>query len=165
MTRNVLGAALVALALGAAAAVTPNSAAAQTHDGSVRFDAHLGFGWYRFASVGFRVDIPIVADGLISSADDELAITLGAELGWFYHSKAFGAYPVLAFQWNFYLSQKWSIFPELGVALLLGPAADRPWDGFAAPHGAFGVRYHFSMRNALLMRVTWPGGFQVGLTF
>lgn len=167
MTRNVLRAALLSLSLGFAALAAPAPAAAQTHTDSVRFDVHLDFGWYSFVAAGFRVDIPIVAEGLISSVDDELAITLGADVGWFYHKgdSGFGVYPVLAFQWNFYLSEKWSIFPELGVAFLFGPNRNRYWGTFAAPHGGFGVRYHFNDRNALLMRVTWPGGFQVGLTF
>ena len=167
MTRNALTAGLVALALSGVALASPAPAAAQTHDDSVRFDVHADFGWYSFVGAGFRVDIPIVAEGLIAAADDELAITLGAEVGWFYHSvdHGFGVYPVLAFQWNFYLGEKWSIFPELGVAFLFGPNRKRYWDTFAAPHGGFGVRWHFGERNALLMRVTWPGGFQIGLTF
>ena len=165
MTRHWLGAALLTLVLGGAALALPQAASAQSHGDSVRFDVHLDVGWYRFLAAGFRVDIPIVAEGLITSADDELAITLGADLGFFYHSEAFGAYPVLAFQWNFYLSEKWSIFPELGVAFIFGPRGDRPWDTFAAPYAGFGVRWHFTDRNALLMRVTWPTGFQIGITF
>src|SRR3989304_3823259 len=98
MARNVLGAALFSVALGAAALALPGAAAAQTHDDSVRFAVPLALGWYRFFAVGFRVDIPIVSDGLISSIDDELAISLGAEAAWFYHSgdSGFGVYPALA---------------------------------------------------------------------
>jgi len=173
-----------ALALALALAVlAPAPAAAQNQDteadasadsgggahaarsSAVRFDVHVNVGWYRFFALGFRVDIPIVPDGLIDGADDELAITVGAEVAWFYRYKGFGVFPVLALQWNFFLGQKWSIFPELGVAFLFGPQRNDYWSTFAAPHVAFGVRYHFSQRNALLARVAWPGGFQIGITF
>jgi hypothetical protein len=30
---------------------------------------------------------------------------------------------------------------------------------------AFGGRYHWSRRNALVLRLSWPFGLQVGITF
>jgi hypothetical protein len=156
-------------ALGCAGALAPSQAGAQQNarTGSVRFDVHLDVGWYRFFAVGFRVDIPLVTEGIVSRIDDELALSLGAELAWFYtrNSDRLGAYPVLALQWNFYVDPKWSIFPELGIAFFFDPVHDTYYGAWIGPHAAFGVRYHFSARNALLLRAAWPGGFQVGITF
>ena len=73
-------------------------------------------------------------------------------------------------QWNLYFVQSdWSIFPEAGLAFLIGDGYhDGPHDDddvdvvFAA---SFGARYHFNDRMSLLMRLNFPAGFQIGLTF
>lgn len=73
--------------------------------------------------------------------------------------------PQLAAQWNFYFPRHaWSIFPELGLAVVIGD-----WDGYDNVHVdplvAFGARKHFAEHLALVMRVGWPSGFQLGLAF
>ncbi len=157
---------MAALAV-AFACLVPGRASAQGGPPGVRFDLHGSFGWYADFGLGFRVDIPIVPDGILDGVNDDLALSLGAEALYFYHPNAtgIGVWPLLLMQWNFYLNDRWSIFPEVGLAFLFGPDRNRYWQTFAAPIGMFGVRYRFSTRNALLLRVGWPAGAQIGITF
>jgi len=163
---------LAALALPMAAVVSlllsPAAARAQedTRHTSVRFDVHLDVGWYKDIGAGFRIDIPIVPEGLLLEANDDLSLSLGAEIFWFYGaSDGLGVFPIIALQWNFYVGDRWSVFPELGAALLFAPNRNRFWRTFIAPFVGLGARYHFNERNALLLRVNWPAGLQIGLTF
>jgi hypothetical protein len=155
----------VLAAAAALALAAPAPARAQQRDHGVRFDVHLDFGWYANAGVGVRADIPVVPDGIVDGVDDDLSLSLGAELFWFYRNEGFGVFPLAAMQWNFYLSEDWSLCPEIGVALWFGPDRNDHWRSPVAPFAGFGARYHFSVRNALLLRVTWPSGLQVGITF
>lgn len=166
---------LAAVALGLA---TPAFAAAQDEgqapDGGsgrreIRFDLHADVTWYAAVGVGGRIDLTIVPEGLLDGVDDDLAISPGVELFYFWrHHDGLALWPLLAFQWNFYLSERWSIFPEVGVVFLLLQEArnrERYWKSVVAPFGGFGARWSFNARNALLLRVSWPAGFQVGLIF
>lgn len=148
----------------------------------VRPEVHLGLGWRGGVGVGFRVDIPIVPDGFIDGVNDEFALSPGAEL-WFWdlddhdhgdESNIIVA-PLIAPQWNFYLNNEWSLFPELGLALVFGDRHHH--HGRNADHGGhddgfdldfflgLGARYHFSTRNSFVMRLAWPFGLQLGITF
>jgi hypothetical protein len=142
------------------------------HIRDVRLDAHADFGGYGSLGAGFRVDIPIVRNGLIAGTDDELAISPGADLFFqdFYHGYYDGGpyvIPTVALQWNFYVSSHWSVFPEAGIAFYVGDRDYMRHDNtvYAAGHFGLGARYHFNDTNALLLRVSNPTGFQVGLTF
>jgi len=136
--------------------------------GTPRFDLHVDFGWRQAYGVGGRVEFPIVPEGLLQRADDDLTLSLGAEV--FFPDNRYGAavWPLGALQWNFYLSDRWSIFPELGV---VGFAGDKYHNDFVrtgpviAPFLGFGARLHLSPRAALLARVNWPAGLQVGVAF
>ncbi len=114
------------------------------------------------------------------NVDDELVLSPGAEfLFWDYygrdHTSNVGIAPLVALQWNFYVSDKWSVFPELGVAMMFGdywhhkhshndPGNDHG-HVYVDPFLGGGARYHFSARNALLLRINWPAGLQIGITF
>ena len=157
----------------------------------VRFDVHLSLGWYSEFGIGGRVDIAIIPDGFLrpGSIEDDFTLSFGIDVffwnyyGYDYchhhdgdthcHGDAGGgltfAIPAAA-QWNLYLSRDWSIFPEGGIAIINGDH----WRGnfghggrrfYIDPYLGFGARYHFSERNALLFRVSWPAGFQIGITF
>jgi hypothetical protein len=163
------------------AALIPTSASAQAGhiDGFVRFDAHLGVGWRGSVGPGVRLDIPLVRDGLISSVDDELALTLGGDVLFHTHGHRHYTYrdhryrdhpyhtgdmtllfPVAA-QWNFILPRNWTVFPEIGLALEHHYKHLHPLFNIGG-----GARWHFNGgRAALLLRVTHPGGFQVGVTW
>lgn len=159
----------------------------------VRFDVHLDIGWHEAFGAGFRVDIPIVPDGFLrgGSVQDELALSPGFDLFFFafhdrhhdgrrfhgnlrYHDGV-SFMPLMAVQWNLYLNESWSIFPEAGGAVALwnydhchdspGPDCHSHTDVNFFPLLSFGARWHFSDRNALLFRVSWPIGFQFGITF
>jgi hypothetical protein len=171
-----------------------NTADAQPRRGrggsvGVRFDVHLDLGWYSEFGIGARIDIPIVPDGFLNagSIEDDFSISPGLEVFFWnyydycyydrgldreicddYGSDVLFAVPVMA-QWNLYLNERWSIFPEAGLVVIWGDhwrgnhyGSRRFRPDFA---GGFGARYHFSARNALLMRVSWPAGFQIGITF
>jgi hypothetical protein len=138
----------------------------------VRLDAHALVGGYYSFGAGLHVDIPIVSRGLISSADDELAISPGLDVyfqDFYYDYYNGGPYliPSVVLQWNFYLGSDWSVFPEAGLAFFVG---DRDYmrrgrGAYAVVDLGFGVRYHFSQRNSLLARVSTPTGLQLGVTF
>jgi hypothetical protein len=132
-----------------------------------RFEVHLGFNWYGGIGGGARLEFPIAARGLLVEVDDEIALSFGAEVFYFYTPGFSGAgvSPLIALQWNFYVANVFSVFPELGVAFIFGPGRDRYWGTFVAPFLGFGARFHFTDRNALVLRVGWPAGLQVGVTF
>lgn len=152
-----------------ASAIAPAPARAETQRShhAIRLDGHGSIGWYGDLSVGFRVEFPIVPDGLVDGVDDELSLSPGLDFLWFYHPDfpGVGIYPLVMAQWNFYLGERWSVFPELGATLIFAEHRDRYWRTFIAPVIAAGGRYHFSDRLALLVRVGWPVGLSVGLVF
>jgi hypothetical protein len=140
----------------------------------VRPEAHFSVGGYGDLGAGFRVDIPIVHDGFLRNERDDFALSPGMDIQ-FYDLHHDGEpdddgdnvllIPQLAAQWNIYFPRAgWSIFPEAGVAVVIGD-----WDGdddvHAEPLGAFGARKHFNNRTALVLRAGWPTGFQIGLAF
>lgn len=131
----------------------------------VRPEAHLNLAYHGDLGIGLRIDIPIVPEGLLMSARDELAISPGFDL-LFDDGDIWVGIPI-ALQWNFYLQSNWSIFPELGLALLAGHHHGRRGDDdlHVDPLLAVGGRYHFNDRNALVLRVGWPIGVQFGVTF
>ncbi len=141
---------------------------------TIRFDIHHNMDHNGMVGVGGRFEFAIVPDGFIGGkVHDELALSFGADvmIAPFiprYYDAGPSVLPVGAVQWNFYLPHDWSVFPEVGVAAHIGFRQDpwrgrhwiRPW-----PNVGFGARYHFTPRVALLMRVSVPGGFQMGLNF
>lgn len=138
----------------------------------VRIDVHADLGNYGGFGVGIRGDIPIVSNGIIEGINDEIAISPGVEV--FFVNAYPGAYnggpyvmPVAMLQWNFYVTDRWSVFPEAGVAMYVGDNDYLPGNSgvYATAATAFGARYHFNNRNALLLRAGWPAGLQVGMTF
>ncbi|MDH5673159.1 MAG: hypothetical protein OEZ06_13470 [Myxococcales bacterium] len=154
----------------------------------VRPEVHLDLGVFHGGfGVGFRIDIPIVPDGLIDGTDDELALSPGLDLFFWDYSRrnycyinnrgnrvcvdgryndGVGFWIPVPVQWNFYLNEHWSIFPELGLGLIWDEYyGDRDGRMRLRPMLSFGARYHFNNRNALLMRLSWPMGFQIGITF
>lgn len=129
----------------------------------VRPEVHLDLGFHADLGFGARLDIPIVPDGLLMSARDDLAISPGVDL-LFDDGEVWVGVPI-ALQWNFYVHQEWSVFPEAGLALLVGHH-HRDHDGLAVDFLlAIGGRYHFNARNALVLRIGWPIGVQFGVTF
>ena len=146
----------------------------------VRPEVHLSAGGHGDLGAGFRLDIAIVPNGFLRNKRDDFALSPGLDIQFFdfRHDAHDGEgpdddhepdtvlfIPQLAAQWNIYFpSRGWSIFPELGVAPVIGS-----WDGrdqvHVDPLAAFGARKHFHRRAALVMRAGWPSGFQIGVSF
>jgi hypothetical protein len=136
----------------------------------VRPELHVGLGWDAELGVGARVDIPIVPSGFIDELHDEFALSPGGDLYFdIGDDDDLALAGVFAAQWNFYLHPEWSVFPELGLALIFRDHDHGRGDDDADLHlhllFAAGGRYHWSRRNALVMRLSWPFGLQVGITF
>jgi hypothetical protein len=139
--------------------------------GGIRPEVHGSVGGHGDLGAGFRVDIPIVPEGFISGANDEFALSPGLDIQFVDldgHDHLL-LIPQLAVQWNFYFRRPWSIFPELGAAIVFGSSHhgyhDDDVDVHVDPLFAFGARYHFSARNALILRAGFPSGFQIGVSF
>ena len=146
-----------------------------------RGDIHAAVDWYTVFGVGGRIEFAIVPNGFIGGeVRDELALSFGGDIlfaptyfGWNAYSGAAYAVPVAAVQWNFYLGDHWSVFPELGVAVHVGFDGNgwRDSHGYSygwvypAPDVGVGARYHFGSRTALLFRISTPAGLQIGLNF
>lgn len=168
--------------LATAALVAPASAEAQQarRIQTLRGDVHIDLGWFGGFGVGGRVDIPIIPDGVLTgSIEDEMSLSVGADLFFAYFYNRYSGdlvfLPQVVWQWSFYLNEDWSIFPELGLGIWFGNHGyhRHRHDTFQGDHmhvwpelvASFGARYHFDDRLALLMRISWPTGLQVGLVF
>lgn len=197
--------ALSAVVLGAAALFVSNDASAVSiikdpnpPKYSVEIEPHLNinfFDWDYYGTSfgpGFRIGIPIAGPAFVKSINDSIAITFGADLmhydvhtydcfgggcpARFYDTPSFWAlYFPVAMQWNFWLTDKWSVFGEPGFAIR---HAFYP-DNYCPDPGAFGcrdstrllfafyagARWHFADTVALTMRVGYPTGFSIGVSF
>jgi hypothetical protein len=148
----------------------------------VRIDLHGNIDRWSVFGAGGRVEFAIVPDGFIGGdrVHDELALSFGADiffvpLYWGNDYYSGGAYviPIGAVQWNFYLGDHWSVFPEVGIAVHIGFRNDSWYDKrgrgygwlYAEPNLGIGARYHFNKDVALLMRLSTPGGVQLGVVF
>lgn len=106
---------------------------------------------------GFRGTVIIVDNGFIKSINNSVGVSFGADM---FFPGATVLIPV-ALQWNFWLSNHWSVFGEPGIVI----AANRD-RGRDLLHPSFwaGGRYHFTDRVALTMRLGYPA-FSVGVSF
>jgi len=168
----------------------------------VEIEPHLDvnfFTWDNYPGTsygpGLRVGIPIAGPAFVPKINDSVAISFGADLVHFegytdscvnapgapcgaahYEYPGFWAlYFPVTLQWNFWLTDKWSVFGEPGLAIRhsfypSGYCSD--FVGFGCYNEtrllfAFyvGGRWHFSDRTALTLRVGYPTGFSVGLSF
>jgi hypothetical protein len=158
----------------------------------LEIEPHLG-AQYLYASTyggrgfgpGARFAIPIVSPGFIKRLNNSVAISFGGDLLYLRPSGArfcdssgcvepanglWALYAPATMQWNFWLTDKWSVFGEPGV-VLRSPVAgcERKW-GCKEAEGpiwwAFyaGARYHFSDEMALTLRAGYPTGVSVGLS-
>jgi hypothetical protein len=134
-------------------------------DGGARFisgvrpEAHMNLFYHNGEWFGFggRAEIPLVQEGLLVEVNDELAICPGLDL----LVNGFAIAPMVAMQWNFYVAREWSVFPDLGFAIIIGEHGHPDVE----PVFEVGGRYHFNDRNALMLRIGWPGLLQFGVTF
>jgi hypothetical protein len=150
---------------------------------------------------GVRFSIPIVSPGFIKKLNNNVAITFGADFIYYEGYRYWGYWcngrrdcinyynqyspgfwslhlPV-AMQWNFFLTDKWSVFGEPGLTLRYAFYRSDPYYGtYCAncgdpygnrftPYFTFyaGGRFHFSEKVALTMRIGHPVDFSIGVSF
>jgi len=147
---------------------------------------------------GVRFSIPVMSPGFIKKINDSVAISFGADF-LRYAGYRYGCYnrnncpayyydydpyfwavhlPV-ALQWNFWLTEKWSVFGEPGLTIRHAFYRDSPYYTACDPRFAncsnrsstdvyftffAGGRFHFSDSVALTMRIGYPIDFSVGLS-
>ena len=104
---------------------------------------------------GFAGTFNVANQGFIHRLNDSVGVGFGAD--WTGNNNwNFSA----AMQWNFWLSDKWSVFGAPGVGLHLHNGGDVDiWPAFGV-----GGRYHFTPNFALTMRAGYPVS-AVGLSF
>jgi len=161
---------------------------AHTKD-AVRVEVHGTLSRWGGIGAGARAEMVVAPEGVIPNLDDDISITAGGEVLFFdfndndgyihVHRDGYrhdhggggvGIWPGLAAQWNFYLGRNWSLFPELGLWLYFGSGSYHDNygnnDNFGwSLMGGFGGRYHMAGRNALMLRIQFPGLLQFGVTF
>ena len=156
---------------------------------------------------GVRFSIPIVSPGFIKKLNNNVAISFGADMlyyegyaGYYYNGFCGGRRDCLAYygaynysfwalhlpvtmQWNFFITDKWSVFGEPGLTLRYAFYHDYPYDprycdprfyncsnpygNRLTPYFTFfaGGRFHFSEKVALTMRLGYPIDLSVGVSF
>jgi hypothetical protein len=186
------------LALAACFAVwtsTPGHAAAQVKSAGrhlhygVELEPHLVWQWNGDEiarsdgiGMGFRASIPIMQDGPVPTINNSLAITFGFDWAHFpecydYRGCSEDDFWVpVAVQWNFYLTPRFSLFPEFGLgfrdAVLNYDEFDdrcrgRGCRGYALevhPVLWFGARFLLTDYIALVFRLGTPS-LQLGVSF
>jgi hypothetical protein len=104
---------------------------------------------------GVRATFEIVDNGFIKTINNTVGIGVGADLA---IGDRTGVWVPVVMQWNFFLSENWSVFGEPGAGLWIGR------DVFPSPTFYAGGRYHFARNMTLTMRVGYPM-LSVGLSF
>lgn len=142
-----------------------------------QLDAHAGFAWNGFGFAGgARFAFPVMHNGFIPFLNNAAYVNVGAD---FYYIRVPGItgykgayYPGLglpvALQWEFYFSDRWSAFAELGVNIFLDPwlfqgQGMRALAGYWIVAGV-GGRYHFNDFIAITLRLGNPYAV-FGVTF
>ena len=106
---------------------------------------------------GFRGTIIIVDNGFIPSINNSVGIGFGADI-FFGHGTFF--VPIVM-QWNFWLTNHWSVFGEPGIGFAANPEAGRD---VVHPAVFGGARYHFNDKISLTLRIGYPS-LSVGASF
>lgn len=136
---------------------------------------------------GLRATIPVLRNGFVPSINNSVGISFGLDWVHYYGAdqQAFGGcaawavgpgntrvctavdgpasgtsnylYFPAAMQWNFWLSDQFSVFGEPGVAIYYAKARDEASGNVGAvPVFAVGGRWHFLRRGMLTLRVGYP---------
>lgn len=131
-------------------------------------------------SPGLRLAFPLTTNGPIATMNNDFRLVIGAQI---YFSVTPEFYwwlsAPITLQWNFYLSNQWSVLLEAGLAVDvytydLINCYDHPQlycdRVYFHPAGAFGLRRHLGSSGApgapsISFRFTYPGGVQVALGF
>jgi hypothetical protein len=170
MTCRWVAGALVALALPTLSARTASADQSvikrpgQHPDYTFEAEPHLFFGFDPPGSAagkgfgpGFRGTIELVDNGFIKTINNTVGLGFGADWIALGGDKTSIWIPIVM-QWNFWLSQNWSVFGEPGGGFYLGNAKGARAAAYA------GARFHFAEKLALTLRVGYPA-VSIGLSF
>ncbi len=137
----------------------------------MQLDVHGGFSHFGLgAAAGVRFGIPIVQNGFVPSINNAVYINFGGDFYWDRWGDRYGpavGVPV-TLHWEFYFTDRWSAFAELGVNVYFSPAFLRGdgW-GWSPGHwicGAVGGRFFITSSIALTLRLGNPYS-AFGVTF
>ncbi len=126
---------------------------------------YKGVGDFEFGG-GFRASIELGDPAFIPKINNTVAITFGIDFtnnncGGRCYDHDFSFWSPVALQWNFFLTDKWSVFGEAGVMLRSYGFLNETYGDFTL---AAGGRYHFNDKVALTMRIGYPF-VSVGISF
>jgi len=120
-------------------------------------------GYAAAGGVGFRATIEIV-DPVIPRLNNTIGITFGIDFtscNYCYRGEEFSIWTPIGAQWNFFLTRRWSVFAEVGIA----PHSDGGFrDLYFEPMFELGGRFHFRDKITLTMRLGIPF-ISVGVSF
>lgn len=121
---------------------------------------------------GIRIGLPVISQGFVPSLNNNVMLSLGVDfLNWPSSDYAVtGMVIPIMLQWNFFLTRRWSLFGEGGVAVQDWFSRRANGDDqtlFIWPGLAAGARFYFNdgQYPALLLRVGYPSGLSVGIGF
>ena len=103
---------------------------------------------------GFEGTFNVADQGFIRGVNDSVGVGFG--VNWATNEKFLLS---AAMQWNFWLSENWSVFGEPGIAVRTEKNHFDLW-----PHLGAGGRFHFTPNVTLTMRVGFPV-FSLGVSF
>ncbi len=115
--------------------------------------------------LGFRATIELADPAFVPKINNTVGITFGTDItscnGYCPNPELISYFPV-GLQWNFFLSDDWSVMFEPGFVLV----SYSLFEEFDADFMVFaGGRYHFNDDIALTMRVGYPFTFSIGPSF
>ena len=134
-------------------------------------EPHLALGWFSPPGpghgngwgAGFQASFELVDPGFIKNLNNTVAIGVG--LDWLNYGRGgdhtrYVWVPVVM-QWNFFISDDWSVFGEPGIALRMHNHGSDTVDPLILRLGA---RWHFNDAMSLTMRIGYPTA-SVGVSF
>jgi len=130
--------------------------------GGRRGGRYRAFGDPEFGG-GFRASIELADPAFVPSINNTIAISFGLDFTNCHYCRYdnFSIWSPVALQWNFFLSDRWSVFAEFG-GILRSDGFYR--DIYLDPAIWIGGRFHFNDKVALTMRAGIPW-FSIGVSF
>ena len=118
-----------------------------------RYGRYRGFGDPEIGA-GFRASIELADPAFIPSINNTVAISFGFDVtNCRFCNRDFSLFLPITMQWNFFLTDKWSVFADLGLMPRTDGFFHYTYFDFMAEVGG---RYHFTDRIALTMRIGYP---------
>lgn len=122
----------------------------------------------RYGLIGFgpgvRANLRVLKNGFLPDINNSIAISFGADLIFDTDNDVRLVTPV-AMQWNFWLTQHWSVFGEPGFVISFPMSTPRGAEPvYLSPALAVGGRYNFNDHITFTVRLGYPTS-TIGATF